>query len=214
VVVAVVDAEGRPLIAMFSHPSVVGVQLWGFWENAHWIPRAAMYRANWSEKPNARAYKSLVLDQWRTRTHGTTDEQGTWRTRGFHGEHVVTVEHGGHRYEQVFTLRAGEAAPTVRVPLAAARLVNLSTRAIAGAGDATLIPGFFSEGAAAKRVLVRGIGPGLAAFGVNDVLARPELTLRRDDGSVVVINRGWDLGGEGSAMAATAVSVGAFALER
>ena len=26
------------LILAFSHPSVVGVQLWGFWENAHWIP--------------------------------------------------------------------------------------------------------------------------------------------------------------------------------
>eukprot|EP01036_Dinobryon_divergens_P010195 gene10195-13650_t len=55
------------LIALYSHATVVGFQTWGFWENAHWIPKAAMYRADWSEKPNTRAYKSLVLDQWRTR---------------------------------------------------------------------------------------------------------------------------------------------------
>ncbi len=200
------------LIAMYSHPSVVGVQLWGFWENAHWIPRAAMYRANWSEKPNARAYQALVRDQWRTRAGGTTDAQGMWRGRGFHGEHVVTVTHAGRSYEQVLTLRAGVAAPTIRVPLAAARLVNLSTLATAGAGEATLIAGFFIEGTAAKRVFVRGIGPALGAFGVSGALARPELTLRRADGSVVVTNSGWDSSGEGPVLAATAASVGAFAL--
>lgn len=103
------------LIAAYSHPSVVGVQLWGFWERAHWIPAAAMYRADWSEKPNARAYKSLVLGQWRTRAVGITDAQGMWRGRGYHGDYVVTVEQGGRNHEQVFTLQADGPAPTVRV---------------------------------------------------------------------------------------------------
>ena len=199
------------LIAMYSHASVVGVQLWGFWEGAHWIPRAAMFRTNWVEKPNARAFKSLVLDQWRTRVKGTTDAQGTWRARGFHGEYIVTVEHGGRTYEQVFALRAGEDGK-VRVPLTTARLGNVSTRGMAGTGDATLIPGFFIAGNEAKRVLVRGIGPGLAAFGVTGVLARPELSIRRADGSVVMTNRGWDAAGQGPAVAATGASVGAFTL--
>jgi GH35 family endo-1,4-beta-xylanase len=200
------------LIAMYSHASVVGVQLWGFWEGAHWKPPAAMYRTNWTEKPNARAYKSLVLDQWRTRATGTTDAQGTWRGRGHQGDYVVTVEHGGRTVEQVFTIAPGAPAPIVWVSLAGARLVNLSTRASAGTGDATLIPGFFVEGAAAKRVLLRGIGPGLAAFGVPGALARPELTLRRADGSVVASNRGWDSGGDGVALSALAAGVGAFPL--
>jgi hypothetical protein len=204
------------LTLAYSHPTVVGVQLWGFWERAHWIPRAAMYRADWSEKPNALAYKSLVLDQWRTRARGTTDAQGNWRGRGFHGDYVVTVEHDGKSYEQVFSLRAGAAGPTVRVALAPARLVNLSTRAAAGAGDGTLIAGFFIQGTAAKRVLVRGVGPGLATFGVDGVLARPELTLRRADGSTVAVNRGWDAGGatETATLSATMGTVGAFALTR
>lgn len=202
------------LIALFSHASVVGVQHWGFWEGAHWIPQAAMYRKDWSEKPNARAYKALVLEEWRTRATGATDAAGVWRGRGFFGDYVVTVEWGGKKYEQVFTLRAGTAGPTVRVPLVSARLTNLSTRGMAGAGEATLIPGFFVEGPAPKRVLVRGVGPGLAAFGVSGVLAKPELTLRRADGGVVATNRGWDTGSaaEASVVASTAAGVGAFAL--
>ena len=204
------------LTLAYSHASVVGVQLWGFWERAHWIPRAAMYRADWSEKPNARAYKALVLEQWRTQAAGTTDAQGRWRGRGFHGDYVVAVEHAGRRFEQVMALRAGEPAPTVRVPLVAARLVNLSMRAAAGVGDATLIPGFYLAGAGTQRVLVRAIGPGLAGFGVSETLARPELALRRANGSLVAGNRGWDSGGvsDPQALAAATGQVGAFPLAR
>jgi endo-1,4-beta-xylanase len=203
------------LTLAYSHPTVVGVQLWGFWERAHWIPRAAMLRADWSEKPNARVWRSLVLDQWRTRATGTTDAQGRWRGRGFHGDYLVTVQYQGGTYEQIFSLRAGEPAPTVRVPLAVPRLVNLSTRALAGAGDATLIPGFFVAGSGAE-VLVRAVGPGLAGFGVAGVMARPELTLRRADGAVVAVNRGWDTGGAAATgELATAMSqAGAFPLAR
>ena len=104
------------LIAAYSHASVVGVQLWGFWERAHWIPEGAMYRADWSEKPNARAYKALVLDAWRTRLTGATDADGVWRGRGFQGNHAVTVELGGGRTEQEFTLGAGVTELTMRWP--------------------------------------------------------------------------------------------------
>lgn len=103
-------------ILAFSHPSVVGIQLWGFWEKSHWIPVAAMYRDDWSEKPNAAVYKSLVLDQWRTRTQGDTGSDGTLRTRGFFGDYVVTIEAGGKRIEQPFTLSAGQPA-TVEIKL-------------------------------------------------------------------------------------------------
>jgi endo-1,4-beta-xylanase len=100
----------------FSHPSVVGIQLWGFWERAHWIPVAAMYREDWSEKPNAAVYQSLVLDQWRTRTSGTTIANGSLQTRGFFGDYVATVELGGKRVERKFTLVSGQPA-TVELKL-------------------------------------------------------------------------------------------------
>jgi len=204
------------LIALYSHATVVGFQTWGFWETAHWIPKAAMYRADWSEKPNARAYQSLVLDQWRTRAIGTTDAQGTWHGRGFHGDYLVTVEFNGQSFEQTFSVRPGTTPTTVRVPLTKPRLTNLSTRANAGTGDATLIPGFVIDGVAPKRVLLRGVGAGLVPFGVTPTLGRMELTLRRADGTIVAVNRGWDTGtaADSTALVEAAIRTGAFALTR
>jgi GH35 family endo-1,4-beta-xylanase len=98
------------LILAFSHPSVIGIQHWGFWERSHWIPIAAMYRGDWSEKPNAVAYKSLVLDQWRTRLEGQTAANGTLKARGFLGEYRVTVDSDGRHAEKTFKLAAGDAA--------------------------------------------------------------------------------------------------------
>jgi len=103
------------LILCFSHPSVVGVQHWGFWEVCHWRPSAAMYRADWSEKPNAKVYKDLVLHQWRTNLAGATGADGRYAGRGFHGDYTVTVEAGGRRVEKTFSLAPGGEA--VELPI-------------------------------------------------------------------------------------------------
>lgn len=55
------------------------------------------------------------------------------------------------------------------------RLTNLAVRAFAGAGDRILIVGFTLAGPGSKPVLIRGIGPGLAAFGLSGALADPRL---------------------------------------
>ena len=95
-------------ILCLSHPSVVGIQLWGFWEKAHWRPSGAMYRADWSEKPNGKVYRDLVLNQWRTRLIGLTNDQGSYAGRGFHGDYVAIVEASGKRTEQTFTIAPGK----------------------------------------------------------------------------------------------------------
>lgn len=105
------------LILAYSHPSVVGVQHWGFWQSAHWRPKSALFRADWSEKPSAKVYRDLVLRQWRTRLQGTAGAKGRVAGRGFHGDYVVTVEKDGKRAEQTFTLRPEEAKTTVVVTL-------------------------------------------------------------------------------------------------
>ncbi|MBI5381942.1 MAG: endo-1,4-beta-xylanase [Opitutae bacterium] len=92
------------LILAYSHPNVVGVQHWGFWEKAHWRPSAAMFRADWSEKPSARAYRDLVLNQWRTRMEGRTDADGVFTGRGFYGDYRVVVQTGGQSAEHRLTL--------------------------------------------------------------------------------------------------------------
>jgi hypothetical protein len=60
------------------------------------------------------------------------------------------------------------------------RTLNLSTRGLVRAGEGLLIGGVVVRGPAPKRLLIRGVGPGLAAFGVTTALTDPVLTLFKD----------------------------------
>jgi GH35 family endo-1,4-beta-xylanase len=83
------------MTAVFSHPSVKAFVMWGFWEGAHWRPRGAMLRRDWSPKPNADAYNDLVFKRWWTNAHGKTSAQGNFATRGFLGDYEIEVKAGG-----------------------------------------------------------------------------------------------------------------------
>lgn len=87
-----------------------------------------------------------------------------------------------------------------------ARVINLSTRAQIGGNAGTPIAGFVLAGSGTKPMLIRAVGPGLAAFGVNGVLADPTLTLV-SGAATVGTNDNWS-----SADAATFAAVGAFGL--
>ena len=58
-------------------------------------------------------------------------------------------------------------------------------------GDRVGIGGFIITGSAPKQVLLRGIGPSLAQFGVPDVLADPVLELHGPPGFPTIINDNW-----------------------
>lgn len=89
------------------------------------------------------------------------------------------------------------------------RLSNLSVRALAGNGSDTLIAGFATNGA--RTLLVRGIGPSLAAFGVSAPLSDPVLSL--DSGpQFTETNDDWGSGPNPALIAATSARLGAFAL--
>ncbi len=79
------------LTAAFSHPSVTGVLMWGFWENQHWLPNGALFRGNWQAKPNAIAWSNLVYNTWTTRTNVQTASSGKATARGFKGEYEITI---------------------------------------------------------------------------------------------------------------------------
>jgi hypothetical protein len=68
-------------------------------------------------------------------------------------------------------------------------LANLSIRSAAGTLDQTLIVGFVVTGTS-KPVLIRGIGPALAGFGVTGSLPDPKLDLARA-GVAVASNDNW-----------------------
>ena len=93
----------------------------------------------------------------------------------------------------------------------ARRLANLSSRALVGEGEATLISGLTVAGAAPKPVLVRGIGPALVAFGVERALARPRLTVYRG-AEPVAANGGWTAAENALEIARAGALVGAFPL--
>ena len=93
----------------------------------------------------------------------------------------------------------------------AEKLVNIATRARAGAGDAALIAGFVVSGSVPKQLLIRGIGPGLVQFGVDEVLLTTELSVYAGD-RMIARNVGWGSASESAAIAAAASKVGAFGL--
>ena len=90
------------------------------------------------------------------------------------------------------------------------RAINCSNRSFVRAGGAAFT-GFVVSGKMSNRVLVRAVGPGLAKFGISEVLRRPVLTIvRSDTGSVVQSNAGW---GGSPEIAQVSARAGAFALE-
>jgi acetyl esterase/lipase len=71
-------------------------------------------------------------------------------------------------------------------------LLNISTRGSAGTGQNVLIGGFIlGEGPGLKRVIVRAIGPSLAAAGVTAALADPSLQLVDSTGQILATNDDW-----------------------
>lgn len=83
------------MTTLFSHPAVDGIVMWGFWEGRHWRPEAALYRKDWSVKPNGQAWLDLVTKQWWTDVTGRSNGEGRFMTRGFAGEYEVEVSAGG-----------------------------------------------------------------------------------------------------------------------
>ncbi|HUT59252.1 MAG TPA: endo-1,4-beta-xylanase [Phycisphaerae bacterium] len=82
------------MTTLFSHPAVNSIVMWGFWEGCHWKPNAALFRKDWSIKPNGQAWMDLVLKAWWTRTRGRTDAQGRYRVRGFLGDYDIRAQAG------------------------------------------------------------------------------------------------------------------------
>jgi hypothetical protein len=75
-------------------------------------------------------------------------------------------------------------------PVQGSEFVNLSVRGNAGKGGETLIAGFIVD-VVPKQVLIRGIGPRLASFGVTGALADPKITVYDSAGHIVAENDNW-----------------------
>ena len=68
---------------------------------------------------------------------------------------------------------------------------NISTRGEAGTGDDVMIGGFIVGGLEPSKVIIRAIGPSLAAAGVSGGLLDPVLELHDGQGSLIFQNDNW-----------------------
>jgi hypothetical protein len=77
-------------------------------------------------------------------------------------------------------------------PAVLARAANISTRAFVSTGSDIVIAGFILGGNSGNdRIVVRGLGPSLTAFGITNPLANPTLELRDNNGAVLFANNDW-----------------------
>jgi len=70
-------------------------------------------------------------------------------------------------------------------------LGNISTRDFVETGQNVMIGGFIVQGAGAKRVIVRAIGPELTQYGITNPLANPTLELHNASGALIASNDDW-----------------------
>ena len=83
------------LTLCYSHPQMTGFVIWGFWEKRHWKPTAAMFKADWTERPAVKVWRDLVKGKWWTNADLTSAADGKAITQGYFGWYDITLEHGG-----------------------------------------------------------------------------------------------------------------------
>lgn len=104
-----VDALHDLATLCFAHPAVDTFLHWGFWENRHWRPYAALYRADWSPRPVALEWQRLWQEHWRTKTIVHTDGSGRCEVSGYLGDYqIVTGDTSGGRCEAKLTGEGAE----------------------------------------------------------------------------------------------------------
>lgn len=116
---------------VFSQPKFNDFLMWGFWEKSHWLPLGAMYRTDWSSKPNALVYNDLVFREWWTNAAGASDVEGKFSTRGFKGSYNVTAVYGRESKTVMTNLNAnGEVVIALNVSSPRSPIIRNQSRQI------------------------------------------------------------------------------------
>ncbi len=97
-------------------------------------------------------------------------------------------------------------------PGATSKIANLSSRGHVGASAGSLIAGFVITGDAPKSMLIRGIGPDLAQFGISDAAGDVRLNVYNSNGELIASNTGFQTDPAADKTVQTSAGVGAFPL--
>jgi hypothetical protein len=141
-------------------------------------------------------FVTVTNNNWRDNQEAEIQATGLAPTDNLESAIVVTLDAGAY----TAILRGN--ANTIGIALVEAydlnqgvdsKMANLSTRAFVNTDNNIVIAGFVlsADGVADDRVIVRGIGPSLADFGLSPVLANPTLELRDNNGALLIANNDW-----------------------
>ncbi len=131
-----------------------------------------------------------------------------------HGQHVAAVMNSIISNQETVSaddkvgMQSLYGAPSTSQPPAASRLINISTRVKVGTNDDVLIGGFVISGTQSKRVLLRAIGPSLAASGIVGALSNPTLELHNSTGALIASNDNWQQGTQAAEIRSTSLPPG------
>jgi hypothetical protein len=84
----------------YGHPAVEGILLWGFWENAHWRPEAALYRQDFSPKPAGLVLEGLARE-WKSAFVKDTGPEGLVDDFLTYGKCNVSVHAKGFKKQTI-----------------------------------------------------------------------------------------------------------------
>ncbi len=91
---------------VFSHPKVKSLLFWGFWEGRHWRSDAAMFKKDWTAKPNYQAFRKLVYSDWWTSPIEYKSSKVGRIINGFLGTYEISTMYKGKIYKKTVYLEA------------------------------------------------------------------------------------------------------------
>ncbi|MDP3072025.1 MAG: DUF1800 family protein [Opitutaceae bacterium] len=160
----------------------------------------------------------LANDNWTVADAATMNSVGAFAlTNGSRDAAIVATLAPGAYTAQVSGVNNGTGVAILEIydVSGSARLMNLSTRALVGAGGNGLFSGLsVAPGGGARRVLVRAVGPGLATYGVTGALTDPAVAITDTAGRQIAggANDNWESAGAAT-LAAAFAQAGAFPLQ-
>lgn len=144
---------------------------------------------------------SLTNDNWKSRDYpaGDSQEAQVQATGLAPSDNLESVVLGGFTSSPYNCILRGKNNTTGIGVIEAyqtdqdstAELGNISTRGFIEGGDNVMIGGFILGGGASAKIIVRAIGPSLSAFGVQNPISDPTLSLRDGNGSQIAFNDDW-----------------------
>lgn len=140
-------------------------------------------------------FAPVTNDNWRSSQWTEIEATGLAPGDDLESAIVVTLEPGN--YTAVLSgTNSGIGAGILEIYdldfAAASKLANISTRAFVGTGDDILIAGFTVGNASnVDNIIVRALGPSLAASTVGQALLDPTLEVRNANGATLIANDNW-----------------------